>query len=84
VTPKQTEAAEPLLQDRVMRSVPFHYGWVILASGALGSFMTTPGQTYGVAPFFDPVALDDGTEPGLQAFSGAFLYFHANFEDACP
>src|SRR5258708_28071660 len=43
-----------------MRSVPFHYGWVILASGALGSFMTTPGQTYGVSPFFDPVAHDLG------------------------
>ena len=41
-----------------MRSVPFHYGWVILASGALGSLMTTPGQTYGVSPFFDPVAHD--------------------------
>jgi MFS family permease len=24
-----------------MQSIPFHYGWVILASGALGSFMTT-------------------------------------------
>ena len=43
-----------------MRSMPFHYGWVILASGALGSFMTTPGQTYGVSPFFDPVAHDLG------------------------
>jgi hypothetical protein len=43
-----------------MRAVPFHYGWVILASGALGSFMTTPGQTYGVSPFFDPVAHDLG------------------------
>jgi MFS family permease len=38
----------------------FHYGWVILASGALGSFMTIPGQTYGISPFFDPVARDLG------------------------
>jgi hypothetical protein len=29
---------------------------VILASGALGSFMTLPGQTQGVSVFFDPVA----------------------------
>jgi len=27
-----------------------HYGWMILASGALGSFMTTSGQTYGRSP----------------------------------
>jgi len=60
VTPKQTEADESVPQDRTMRAVPFHYGWVILASGALGSFMTTPGQTYGVSPFFDPVAHDLG------------------------
>jgi MFS family permease len=50
-----------------MRSVPFHYGWVILASGALGSFMTTPGQTYGVSPFFDPVAHDLGLSRGAVA-----------------
>ena len=60
MTPKQSEARKPVPQDRLMRSVPFHYGWVILASGALGSFMTTPGQTYGVSPFFDPVAHDLG------------------------
>jgi hypothetical protein len=41
-------------RDRVMRSVPFHYGWVILAAGAIGSFTTLPGQTNGVALFFDP------------------------------
>ena len=41
-----------------MQRVPFHYGWVILASGAVGAFMTTPGQTIGVSSFFDPVARD--------------------------
>jgi len=60
VTAKQIEAGDADRPDRVMRSAPFHYGWVILASGALGSFMTTPGQTYGVSPFFDPVAHDLG------------------------
>ena len=67
MTPKQTEEAESVPPDRVMRSVPFHYGWVILASGALGSFMTTPGQTYGVSPFFDPVAHDLGLSRGAVA-----------------
>jgi len=30
-----------------------HYGWVILAAGTFGSFMTLPGQTAGVSVFFD-------------------------------
>jgi len=58
--PQQTKTDQSVQPDRIIRSVPFHYGWVILASGALGSFMTTPGQTYGVSPFFDPVARDLG------------------------
>jgi MFS family permease len=40
--------------------LPFHYGWIILASGAIGSFMTLPGQTNGVSLFFDPVMADLG------------------------
>ena len=43
-----------------MRSIPFHYGWVILAAGGIGAFTTLPGQTNGVAVFFDPVAADLG------------------------
>jgi MFS family permease len=49
-----------LPRDRFVHRVPFHYGWVILVSGAIGSFMTLPGQTNGVAMFFDPVAADLG------------------------
>jgi MFS family permease len=48
-----TQAA---IRDRLVTGVPFHYGWVILASGALGAFMTLPGQTQGVSVFFDPIA----------------------------
>src|SRR5216683_2105535 len=43
-----------------MRSVPFHYGWVILVAGGIGAFMTLQGQTNGVALFFDPLAADLG------------------------
>ena len=46
------------VRDRFLQRMPFHYGWLILASGALGAFMTTPGQTIGVSSFFDPVARD--------------------------
>ena len=37
-----------------------HYGWVILAAGTFGSFMTLPGQTAGVSVFFDPITTDLG------------------------
>ena len=40
--------------------LPFHYGWLILGSGAIGAFMTLPGQTNGVALFFDPLMADLG------------------------
>jgi hypothetical protein len=46
------------VRDRFIARVPCHYGWVILAGGALGAFMTTPGQTVGVSTFFDPLAQD--------------------------
>jgi MFS family permease len=37
-----------------------HYGWIILAAGTFGSFMTMPGQTAGVSVFFDPITADLG------------------------
>ena len=46
--------------DRLIEWIPFHYGWVILVSGARGAFMTTPGQTIGVFSFFDLLAKDLG------------------------
>ena len=57
-TDKKAKAAD--VRDTVMRSVPFHYGWVILMAGGIGAFMTLPGQTNGVALFFDPLAADLG------------------------
>lgn len=46
------------LQSRVINASPVHYGWVILAAGTFGSFMTLPGQTAGVSVFFDPITSD--------------------------
>jgi MFS family permease len=51
----QTQAQ--VLRDGLIERVPFHYGWVILVSGAIGAFMTLPGQTQGVSVFFDPIAV---------------------------
>ena len=50
-------------------ALPFHYGWIILVAGAIGSFMTLPGQTNGVAVFFDPVATDLGLARAQVAFA---------------
>ena len=35
-------------------------GWIVLVAGALGIFMTTPGQTVGVSAFVDHIAIDLG------------------------
>lgn len=45
---------------RLTRGPGIHYGWVILAAGTFGSFMTLPGQTAGVSVFFDPITADLG------------------------
>lgn len=37
------------------RKLPFFYGWLILPLGALGFLMSSPGQTYGVSPFTEPL-----------------------------
>ena len=33
-------------------------GWIVLVAGAIGVFMTTPGQTVGVSAFVDHIAVD--------------------------
>lgn len=53
-----------------MKSTPLHYGWIILAAGAFGSFMTLPGQTAGVALFFEPINAD--LEISRSAASAAY------------
>jgi MFS family permease len=47
-----------VVRDRFVEALPFHYGWLILVGGAMGSFMTLPGQTNGVSVFLDPIAAD--------------------------
>src|SRR5712671_2837628 len=39
-----------------MKQFRLHPGWLVLAAGAVGVFMTTPGQTVGVTAFIDPIA----------------------------
>ena len=40
--------------------LPFNYGWVVAAVGALGVFMSGPGQTYIVSLFIDPIIEETG------------------------
>jgi MFS family permease len=42
----------------LIKAFPIHYGWVILAAGTFGSFMTLPGQTAGVSVFLDPITAE--------------------------
>ena len=37
----------------ILHSVPFFYGWVIMAVGTLGLIMTSPGQTYTESIFIE-------------------------------
>ncbi|WP_089173009.1 MFS transporter [Bosea sp. AS-1] len=53
-----TTLAHARRQSRVIDASPVHYGWIILAAGIVGAFMTTPGQTAGVSVFFDPMTAD--------------------------
>jgi hypothetical protein len=46
---KTDERANPGdARDRVIPSIPCHYGWLVLMASGIGAFMTLPGQTTGV------------------------------------
>jgi len=63
--------------------LPFNYGWVIAAVGALGIFTSGPGQTYIVSLFIDPIIEETGwsrtlvsglySAGSISAALGAFL-----------
>ncbi len=42
----------------IPQRVPFFYGWIILAVGALGIFISGPGQTFSVSIFVDHIIAD--------------------------
>ena len=44
--------------NRLIYTFPVYYGWVILAVGAIGCIMTSPGQTYSIAVFIDSFITD--------------------------
>lgn len=44
----------------VISRTPFFYGWVILAASALARFISSPGQTFLISVFIDPIISDMG------------------------
>lgn len=48
----------PPRTSRTIRRTPFYYGWVVLATGTFGMFMTLPGQTAGISVFLDAIIAD--------------------------
>ena len=53
MTPQPSQPDDPLI-----RRVPVFYGWVILGVGLGGMVMTSPGQTYAVSIFIEPIIED--------------------------
>lgn len=47
-------------QGGLVHAFPMYYGWVILAVGALGGVLTSPGQTYAFSAFLDHFITDLG------------------------
>ena len=51
--------------SRVIQASPVYYGWVILSVGAVGSILSSPGQTYVISVFIDSFIADLGVSRGL-------------------
>jgi MFS transporter, OFA family, oxalate/formate antiporter len=60
-----TSRPPPLQTSRLVARAPFFYGWVVLAVGALGIIMTSPGQTYAVSIFVEHFIADLGLSRSL-------------------
>ena len=51
---------QPAPKSRLVSASPVYYGWVILAVGAIGGVMTSPGQTYAFSAFLSHFISDLG------------------------
>ena len=56
---KQLQAPhKPGQKSKFMQGFPFFYGWVIFAAATFGQIMLTPGLTFAVSQFIDPLIRD--------------------------
>jgi sugar phosphate permease len=56
---------EAARQSKLVVWSPIYYGWVILAAAAIGSIMSSPGQTYSVSIFIEHFIADLGISRSL-------------------
>lgn len=70
LTPSSDDADRSLVHR-----LPFFYGWVILGVGLGGMIMTSPGQTYAVSIFLEPIIreLDISRSLVSSLYTGATL-----------
>ena len=75
------QAASPRT-DRLVRATPFFYGWVLLGVAMVAQYMTSPGQTYGVALFTKHLTTMLATQRFEQAHPGAEIALTKELIDA--
>lgn len=61
----QSTLVPPVRRSRMVDASPVYYGWVILFVGAVGTILTSPGQTYSVSVFIDHFIADLGISRSL-------------------
>jgi MFS transporter, OFA family, oxalate/formate antiporter len=49
----QPDEPQRIINSRLVNASPVYYGWVILAVGAIGGVLSSPGQTYAFSAFLD-------------------------------
>ena len=54
-----------IFKSRLVSASPVYYGWVVLAVGALGVVLTSPGQTYAISVFIDHFITELGISRSL-------------------
>lgn len=70
MTQKKVQPETTTRRSRIVERSPVYYGWLILVAATVGMMMTSPGQTYGVSVFLDPII----DELGLSRSTVSLLY----------
>ncbi|MBA7676157.1 L-lactate transporter [subsurface metagenome] len=55
-----TSHSSRIRHSSIISRIPFFYGWVILAASALVVFISSPGQTFLISVFIDPIISELG------------------------
>jgi len=55
-----TSSSSRIRRSSIISRTPFFYGWVILAVSALAIFISSPGQTFSISVFIDPIISELG------------------------